>query len=345
MSQETLIQFIIIPFILIFIVLNICAVGIAYLVLLERKVMAFIQSRLGPMRVGPHGLLQPAADGLKLLLKEDIQPAGITRAIFIAAPIIVVVTAFAAMSLIPFGESFTAFGYEVKLRITDVNIGLLMILAISSLSTYGVVLGGWSSASKYPLLGALRAAAQMVSYEVALTFAVLAPIMVAGTLSMVRIVEAQMEMGYWLIFLQPVAFLLFLITMIAETNRPPFDMVEADSELVGGFFTEYSGMRWSLFFLGEYGAMIVMAAVNTTIFLGGWLRPFPNVEALAFLDFIPGPIWFAVKLLAFLYFYIWVRFTFPRYRYDQLMTLGWKVFIPISIANVLLTGLVMLLLA
>ena len=343
--SDALVDAVVIPLIQIFVVLNVVALGIAYLVYAERKILAFIQSRLGPMRVGPHGLLQPIADGLKLLLKEDIRPAGADLAIFLIAPMIAVVTAFTAMSLIPFGEGVTLLGYEVPFVITDVNIGILLILAISSLSTYSVILGGWSSNSKYPLLGALRAAAQMVSYEVALTFAVLAGIMVAGTLSMVGIVEAQRQMGVWFVFLQPVAFVLFLIAMIAETNRPPFDMPEAESELVGGFFTEYSGMRWALYFLGEYGAMIVMASISTTLFLGGWMRPFPNVEALAFLDYVPGPVWFSIKVLIFLYFYIWIRGTFPRYRYDQLMALGWKVFIPVSIANVLATGLVMLLVA
>lgn len=343
MTTEFLVTWIVIPLIQILTVLLIVSGMIAYLVYAERKVLAFIQSRLGPMRVGPHGLLQPIADGLKLLLKEDIRPRMADSFIFLIAPIIVVVVAFTAMSLIPFGEGVELFGYRVPFVITDVNIGILAILAITSLSTYGIVLGGWASNSKYPLLGALRSAAQMVSYEVALVFAVLSGLMVAGTLSMVGIVQAQAEMGVWIVFVQPLGFVLFLIAMIAETNRLPFDMPEAESELVGGFFTEYSGMRWAFYFLGEYGAMIVMSAIATTLFFGGWLPPFPSVEALGFLHAVPGPIWFVGKVLGFLYFYIWIRGTWPRYRYDQLMAIGWKVLIPVAIANLFATGLVMLL--
>lgn len=343
MSADTLTTYVLIPLIQIVVVLTVVSLGIAYMVYLERKVLAFIQSRLGPMRVGPHGLLQPIADGLKLLLKEDIRPAAADIGIFLIAPIILMVTAFSAMSLIPFGESVTVLGREVPLVITDVNIGALAILAILSLSIYSIILGGWASNSKYPLLGALRSAAQMVSYEVALTFAVLAALMLAGTLSMVEIVEAQREMKVWFVFLQPVGFVLFVIAMVAETNRLPFDLPEAESELVAGYFTEYSGMRWSFYMLGEYAAMIVVSALATTLYLGGWMRPFPNVEALAFLDYVPGPLWFFLKVFVFLYFFIWLRGTFPRYRYDQLMALGWKVFIPVAMANLFATGLLLLL--
>jgi NADH-quinone oxidoreductase subunit H len=343
---DFLIVNVLIPLAQIAVVLIVVALVIAYTVYAERKILGFIHSRLGPMRVGPHGLLQPIADGVKLLLKEDIRPGGADLFMFLIAPMIGLVTAFTALSLVPFsGGGFSVFGYEVPWVISDVNIGILLLLAIGSLSTYAIILGGWSSNSKYPLLGAMRAAAQMVSYEVALAFAVLSGLMVVGSLNMSRIVEAQLEMGVWLVFVQPLAFVLFLIAMIAETNRLPFDMPEAESELVGGFFTEYSGFRWALFFLGEYGAMIVMAAINTTLFWGGWLRPFPNVEALAFLDLVPGPIWFSLKTLLFIYLYIWIRGTYPRYRYDQLMAIGWKVLIPLSIANLIVTGIVMLLIA
>lgn len=343
---DFMIVYVLIPLAQIAVVLLVASLVIAYTVYAERKILGFIHSRLGPMRVGPHGLLQPIADGVKLLLKEDIRPGGADLWMFLIAPMIGLVTAFTALGLVPFsGDGFSVLGYQVRWVISDVNIGILLILAISSLSTYAIILGGWSSNSKYPLLGAMRAAAQMVSYEVALAFAVLSGLMVAGSLNMSKIVEAQLEMGVWFVFVQPVAFVVFLISMVAETNRLPFDMPEAESELVGGFFTEYSGFRWSLFFLGEYGAMLVMAAISTTLFWGGWLQPFPNVEALSFLGLVPGPAWFALKTLFFVYLYIWIRGTYPRYRYDQLMALGWKVLIPVAIANLILTGLVMLLIA
>lgn len=341
--SDFLITYIVIPAIQIAVVLGVVSLVIAYMTYAERKVLAFIQSRLGPMRVGPYGLLQPIADGIKLLLKEDIRPAAADVAIFAIAPIILMVTAFSALSLIPFGEGVEVFGYRVPFVIADVNIGVLAILAIMSLSIYAIILGGWASNSKYPLLGSLRSAAQMVSYEVALTFTVLAALMVAGTLSMVEIVEAQRQLGIWFVFLQPVGFVLFIIAMIAETNRLPFDLPEAESELVAGYFTEYSGMRWSFYMLGEYAAMIVMSGLCVTLYLGGWLRPFPNVGALAFLDAVPGPLWFFLKAFVFLYFFIWIRGTYPRYRYDQLMALGWKVFIPLALVNLFATGVVMIL--
>jgi len=336
---------VLIPLLQIAVLLGILGLGVGYIVLAERRFLAFIQSRLGPNRVGPDGLLQPIADVVKLLLKEDIRPTGADLAIFVLAPGIAVVAAFTTLSLIPFGEGFSLFGYRVPGAIADVNVGILLVLGISGLTTYGIILGGWASNSKYPLLGAMRGAAQMVSYEVALTFSILSGLMVAGTLSMVGIVEAQRDMGVWLGFVQPVAWGIFTIAMVAETNRIPFDMPEAESELVGGFFTEYSGMRWALFFLAEYTAMLVMSAINVTLFWGGWLRPFPSVEALAFLDIIPPIGWFLLKVAAFLYVYIWIRGTFPRYRYDQLMALNWKSLIPLSIANLLVTGLVMLFLS
>jgi NADH-quinone oxidoreductase subunit H len=333
---------VLIPLAQIAVLLGILGLATGYIVLLERRVLAFIQSRLGPNRVGPQGLLQPIADVVKLLLKEDTRPSGADLFTYVLAPAIAVIAAFTTLSLIPFGEGFTVYGYRVPGAIADVNVGILLILGVSALTTYGVILGGWASNSKYPLLGAMRAAAQMVSYEVALTFSVLAAVMVAGTLSMVGIVEAQRDSGLWFVFVQPAAWLIFTIAMVAETNRIPFDMPEAESELVGGFFTEYSGMRWALFFLAEYTAMIVMSAINVTLFWGGWLRPFPNTEALAFLGVFPPIFWFLSKVTVFLLVYIWIRGTFPRYRYDQLMALNWKSLIPLSIANLLITGLVML---
>lgn len=367
---------------------------VAYLVYAERKILAHLQVRVGPMRVGPHGLLQPIADGLKLLLKEDIIPAGADRWIFWLAPIISVVAAFTAFALVPFGPNF---------MVTDVNVGLLFLIGISSLGILGIILGGWSSNSHYPLLGALRSTAQLVSYEVALGFSIVSALLLAGTLSMRGIVEAQAEQGIWFAFLQPVAFFILFVAAIAETNRNPFDLPEAESELVAGFHTEYSGFRFSLFFLAEYTAMVLVSSVAVTLFLGGWLRPFSNVPALDFLVYAPvavfllaaawclrrafhlprtrewrwqrlfllavgagaallalgllfprrveggltfpvldavqGVFWFMGKVFVFLFAFIWFRGTFPRYRFDQLMRLGWELMIPVAIVNVIFCGL------
>ena len=325
---------------------------IAYLTLLERKVIAFMQVRLGPMRVGPHGLLQPIADGLKLMLKEDIVPSRADRWIFTLAPVITLVPAFIVFAVIPFGPSFHIPAFrilgadiharEFALHITDINIGALYVMAISSIGILGIILGGWASNSKYPLLGALRSAAQMVSYEVALGFSIMGVLMMSGTLSLVGIVEAQRASGYWYVFLNPLGFILFFICGVAETNRAPFDLPEAESELVAGFHTEYSGFRFSLFFLAEYAAMIVISSMAVTLFWGGWLRPFPNVAALGFLDLIPGVAWFALKVLIFLYSYLWFRASWPRYRYDQLMKVGWQVLLPLAIANLVVTAVLVL---
>jgi len=279
---------VLIPLIKIGVIFGALSGVIAYLTLLERKVIAFMQVRLGPMRVGPHGLLQPIADGLKLMLKEDIVPARADRWIFTLAPVITLVPAFIVFAVIPFGPSihipaFHIFGAEIHARefgfyITDINIGALYVMAISSIGILGIILGGWASNSKYPLLGALRSAAQMVSYEVALGFSIMGVLMMSGTLSLVGIVEAQRDSHYWYVFLQPLGFILFFICGVAETNRAPFDLPEAESELVAGFHTEYSGFRFSLFFLAEYAAMIVISSMAVTLFWGGWLRPFPNIR-------------------------------------------------------------------
>ena len=350
--MEFFVDFILIPLIKIVVVFLTLSLVVAYLTLLERKVIAFMQVRLGPMRVGPYGLLQPIADGLKLMLKEDIIPARADRLIFMMAPIITLIPAFIVFAVIPFGPSIELFGREVTLYITDLNIGILYVLAISSIGILGVILGGWASNSKYPLLGALRSAAQMVSYEVALGFSIIGVLLLAGTLSLVEIVEAQRDGGYWYVFLQPVAFVLFFVCGVAETNRAPFDLPEAETELVAGFHTEYSGFRFSLFFLAEYASMIVISCMAVTLFWGGWLRPFPSFEALSFLDSIPAAIgipagivgvgWFSLKVLVFLYLYLWFRATWPRYRYDQLMRLGWCYLLPISIANVIATAALIL---
>jgi len=330
----------VIPLLKILIVLNATLVGVTYMVLLERKVIAWAQSRLGPMRVGPYGVLQPVADAIKLMLKEDITPVKADRWVFTAAPIISMVPALIVYAVIPFGPEISLFGRKVSLYITDINVGLLYIVSVASVGVYGIILAGYASNSKFPLLASLRASAQLISYEVAVTLTLVSVIMMAGTLSMVGIVNAQYNQRVWYLFVQPIAFALVLIGGLAETNRAPFDLPEAEQELTGGFHTEYSGMRFALFFLAEYANMIVVSSVATTLFFGGWLRPFPNVAALNFLNLIPSWAWFLLKSFVFLYIFIWVRATLPRYRYDQLMRLGWKVLIPLAILNLVVTGIV-----
>ena len=332
------------PLLQIIVVLSVVMTGVAYLVLLERKVQAWVQVRLGPMRVGPHGALQPVADGIKLILKEDITPARADKWVFTLAPIIAMVPALIAFAVIPFGTSLTLFGYTVPLVIADVNVGLLYIVSIASIGVYGIILAGYSSNSKFPLLAGLRASAQLISYEIAVTMMLVSIVATAGTLSMVGLVEAQRHQGVWYLFLQPVAFVVLFIGGLAETNRTPFDLPEAEQELVGGFHTEYSGMRFALFFMAEYANMIVVAGIATTLFFGGWLRPFPNVQALWILDYVPGWLWFTFKTFIFIYLTMWIRATLPRYRYDQLMRLGWKVLIPLGIANLVVTAILKVLL-
>ena len=334
----------VVPLLKIVILLNAVLIAVTYMVLLERKVIAWVQSRLGPMRVGPYGALQPIADAIKLMTKEDITPTRADRWVFTASPIIVMVPALIVFAVIPFGPEVELFGRSVPLYITDINVGLLYIVSVASLGVYGIILAGWASNSKYPLLSSLRASAQLISYEVAVTMTLVSMILMAGTLSMVGIVESQREAGLWFAFVQPVAFVIFFIGGLAETNRAPFDLPEAEQELTGGFHTEYSGMRFALFFLAEYANMIVISCLAVTLFLGGWLRPFPSVEALSFLDLVPSWIWFLFKTFVFLYIFLWIRATLPRYRYDQLMRLGWKVLIPIAIGNVVVTGIAKVLL-
>ena len=327
------------PLVQILIVLNAVLIAVTYMVLLERKVIAWAQSRLGPMRVGPHGVLQPIADAIKLLLKEDITPARADKWLFTIAPIMSLVPALIAFAVIPFGGHARIFGRDVPLFIADVNVGLLYIVSITSIGVYGIILAGYASNSKYPLLASLRASAQLISYEVAITMMLVSVIVTAGTLSMVAIVEAQLHNHVWFVFVQPVALVVLFIGGLAETNRTPFDLAEAEQELTGGFHTEYSGMRFAMFFLAEYANMIVVAAVVTTLFFGGWLPPFPNVGWLAFLGWIPGWMWFLVKCFVFLYVFVWIRATLPRYRYDQLMRVGWKVLIPVALANLFVTAI------
>jgi NADH-quinone oxidoreductase subunit H len=383
---------------LVFVGLSVAVIAMNWL---ERKILAHMQVRLGPMRVGPHGLLQPIADALKLLLKEDIIPDGADKVVFWIAPFIVVLAAFTVFVVVPFGPTHA---------ITDMNIGILFMLGVSSLSVLGIVTAGWASNSHYPLIGALRSSAQMVSYEVAMGLAVVSAIMMTslnatstGTLSMIGIVEAQKDQQIWFLFkffpLGIIAFVIFAIAMVAETNRAPFDLPEAESELTAGFHTEYSGFRWSLFFLAEYSAMIAVSSIAVTLWLGGWLRPFPNLlqgttadlvfslfpgvtflflGAICFYNtarmpkhplfkiqtiglagfglvlaliglvlFLPGVrervqdiFWFSAKVAGFMYLYIWYRGTFPRYRFDQLMKVGWKVLLPTGLALLVLTAMV-----
>jgi len=333
-------EYIVWPLIQIAVVLFIVLTIVAYLVYLERKVSAFMQARLGPMRVGPWGLLQPAADGLKLLLKEDIIPMQADKTVFAIAPIISVVASLVVLAVIPWGAAWAT--------IANVNIGLLFVLAVSSVSVLGLVLAGWSSNSKYALLGALRSSAQMVSYEVGMGLSIIGALMFARTLSLSGIVESQQADGIWYVFFQPVGFLVFLVSALGETNRAPFDLPEAESELVAGYHTEYSGFRWALFFMAEYTAMIITAAVAVTLFLGGW--HFPGLDSLrtaAFLGSWAQTVYvlvsvlvFGAKIFAIIYAYMWFRWTWPRYRYDQLMELGWKWMIPAGLANIVVTGII-----
>ncbi len=335
-----MIDLVVLPLIKIVFVLTGVLVTVMYLVLLERKVQAWVQVRLGPMRVGPHGVLQPIADVLKLFVKEDITPVRADKWVYTLAPVIVLVPALIAFAVIPFGPEARIFGKPVPLYLTDLNVGLLYIVAVASIGVYGIILGGWSSNSKYPLLGSLRSSAQLISYEVAVTLTFVAVILASGSLSMVDIVRAQQANHVWFAFVQPVSLFIYFVGGLAETNRAPFDLPEAESELVAGFHTEYSGMRFALFFLAEYANMIVVSAIATTLFFGGWLPLFPNVHALSFLGLVPGWIWFIVKTLTVLYVFLWIRATLPRYRYDQLMRLGWKLLIPLAIVNIVVVAAV-----
>ena len=325
-------EYVVWPIIQIIVVLFVILTLVAYLVYLERKVSAFMQARLGPMRVGPWGLLQPAADGLKLLLKEDIIPIKADKAIFQLAPIISVVAAFVVLAVIPWGAGWAT--------IANVNIGLLFILAVSSVSVLGLVLAGWSSNSKYSLLGALRSSAQMLSYEIGMGLSIIGALMFARTLSMNGIIEAQRADGLWYVLFQPLGFIVYIISALGETNRAPFDLPEAESELVAGYHTEYSGFRWALFFMAEYTAMIITSSIAVTLYLGGW--SFPGIEYLAKypnLYVVASILIFAAKVMALIYAFMWVRWTWPRYRYDQLMEIGWKWMIPAGLANIVLTAI------
>jgi NADH-quinone oxidoreductase subunit H len=298
----------------------------AYVTLLERRLLARFQLRVGPNRVGPLGLLQPLADGIKLIFKESFIPAQADKFVYIVAPIISVVAALFVYAVIPIGPPVWLFGREVALYVADVNVGILLVLAASSVGVYGIILGGWASDNKYSLLGGLRSTAQVISYELTLGLAVLAVVMMARSLSLVEIVRAQSHV--WFAVTQPVAFVLFLIAGLAETNRSPFDLPEAEQELIAGYQTEYGGFAFAMFYVGEYVGVITMGALSATLFLGGWQGPWH-----------PSVVWFLIKVFAVVFVFVWVRATLPRLRYDQLMGFGWKVLVPVGLANLAVTGL------
>ena len=323
-------------------VLGVTILMVAYATWLERKVIGHMQTRLGPMRTGWHGLLQPIADGVKLFFKEDIIPSQANKVSFLLAPMIILVPALVTVAVIPFGPDVVFKNFTIPLQITDLNVGILFVLAFAGLGVYGIVLAGWSSNSKYSLLGGVRATAQMISYELAAGLTIIAVFMLSETLSLREIVALQQQplwgaidfLPNWYVFSQPLAFGLFIITGLAEINRTPFDMPEAESELVSGFCTEYSSMKYALFFMAEYANMIVIAAVASTLFLGGWYGPLP--ASLGVINLLG-------KIVAFMFFFIWLRATLPRVRYDQLMQLGWKVLIPLALLNLAVTGVVVIL--
>lgn len=306
--------------------------SVAYLTWIERKVLGHMQIRVGPMYAGWHGLLQPIADGVKLFFKEDIIPKNANKVLFVLAPMISIVPALMSFAVIPFGDKTTFFGLlkePVPMRITELNIAILYIFALAGLGSYGIVFGGWSANNKYALMGALRGSAQTISYELALTLSVIGVILVSGSLNLVEIVESQKNV--WNIVYQPVGFILYLICGVAELNRTPFDMPEAESELVAGFHADYSSMKFAMFFMAEYANMITIASLATTLFLGGWHGPF-----------LPPLIWFIIKVFILVFFFIWLRASFPRVRYDQLMKFGWKVLVPLGLINIFITSIVLL---
>ncbi|HOU44560.1 MAG TPA: NADH-quinone oxidoreductase subunit NuoH [Anaerolineaceae bacterium] len=311
--------------------------GFAYVTLYERKVLARMQVRIGPNRAGPWGILQPVADGIKLIFKEELIPAGAEKIMFVLAPIITVIPALIVTAVIPWGGTVNLFGREVALHLADVNVGTLYIMAVTSISVYGITLAGWSSNNKYALLGGLRATAQMISYELALGLSFVGPIILAGSMSIGDIVEAQR--GAWFALLQPVAFAIYFMASVAEINRAPFDMPEAEQELTAGYHVEYSGMKFALFFMAEYIKMIAVAMIGSSLFLGGYRGPF--VDQVPWL----GPIYLFIKVAIWLFVLIWIRATMPRIRYDKLMALGWKVMFPLALLSVLVTAIVVVLIA
>ncbi|MBK9307708.1 MAG: NADH-quinone oxidoreductase subunit NuoH [Nitrospira sp.] len=332
-------------------IMGIVIVTVLLLTLAERKVLGWMQDRMGPMEVGPYGILQPFADAIKLFFKEDIIPAGANKLLFTMAPIICLIPAFIGFAVIPWGPNWTfeIGGITVKpFVISDINIGILYILAFASLGAYGIIIGGWASNSKYSLLGGLRSAAQIISYELNVGLSIIGIVILAGSLSLVKITDAQQGwFWHWYLFALPApqifAFVVYVISAVAETNRVPFDLPEAESELVAGFFTEYSGLRFAFFFLAEYANMVLVSCVAAALFLGGWNAPYPGtileLLGLPSLAWIENTMWFAVKTYSFLFLFFWLRATLPRLRYDQLMKFGWKVLLPIALANIVVTSI------
>ena len=307
------------------IVFTVMLLIVAYMTLMERKVLGHMQVRFGPNRVGPFGLLQPVADGIKLFFKEDIIVPHANRIIYTLAPAVIVVTALVSYAVIPFGDTIRIMGQSIDLVVADVNVGLLYLFAVSSLGVYGVAMGGWASNNKYSLLGAIRSSAQMISYEISLGLSIVGVLMIAGSLSLTRIVEAQSPV--WFILYQPLGFIIYLISAVAECSRTPFDLTECENELVAGYQTEYSSMKFGLYYLAEYAHILVVSSLAVSLFFGGWQGPF-----------LPPVVWVLIKVFVFIFFFIWVRATFPRFRYDQLMKFGWKVLFPLSLVNILLTA-------
>ncbi len=331
---------------------------VAVLTLAERKVLSWMQDRMGPMEVGPYGILQPIADGIKLFFKEDIIPSGANWLLFSMAPIISLIPAFIGFAVVPYGPNIEIELYGVTIKpfiITDINIGILYVLAFTSIGAYGIILGGWASNNKYSLLGGLRAAAQVISYELNVGLAIIGVIILSGSLSMVTIAEKQaggilnwniIGMGHglgiwwWIPVTQVIGFVVYVISSVAETNRLPFDLPEADSELVAGWMTEYSGMRFAFFFMAEYANMILVSCIASVLFLGGYHAPYPGTLFPGILGYFEGIAWFTVKVYGFLFLFFWIRATLPRLRYDQLMRFGWKVMLPLALANIVITSIV-----
>ena len=317
------------------VILLFCVTGFAYVTFYERRALARMQVRIGPNRAGPSGWLQPVADGIKLIFKEELIPSQANKVVFILAPIITVFPALVILAVIPWGANITVFGRQIPLYLTDLNVGVLYLVAIASISVYGIVLAGWSSNNKYAMMGGLRSSAQMISYELALGLALIGPILIAGTMSLKGIVEAQNPI--WFIVYQPIGAIIFFLASVAEVNRAPFDMPEAEQELTAGYHAEYSGMKFALFFMAEYVKMIAISAIGATLFLGGFRGPF--------VDQVPilGPFYLFFKIMVLLFLLIWLRATMPRLRYDRLMAFGWKILLPLALANVFLTAVVLVL--
>jgi len=327
-----MLEIILISSVKIVVVIMVVLTGCAYATYMERKLVAFMQHRIGPLYAGPYGLLQPIADAVKLIFKEDVVPNNVERVTYALAPIISFIPALLTFAVVPFAADTTLFGHEIKMVISDMNIGVLFIFAVTSMGVYGIVLAGWSSGSKYSLMGGLRSSAQMISYEVGYGLSIIGVILVANTLSLRELVAQQASVFDWFVWKQPLGFLLYLTCAIAETNRLPFDLPEAEAELVAGYHTEYSSMRFATFFIGEYANMLAVSAVGATLFFGGWQGPY-----------LPSIVWFIVKVFLFMFFYIWLRGTFPRFRYDQLMAFGWKVLLPLALLNTMVTAAIVML--